>query len=69
MLEYLWFHLKNNNDSIYTDTDYIFTTAKLDDSLIVDDLGLMKDDMIGLTIKEGYFFPLYPFMGMEGELK
>jgi hypothetical protein len=40
---------------VYSDTDSIFTTKKLDDRFIGNDLGLMKDELNGLVIKEGYF--------------
>ena len=39
----------------YTDTDSIFTTKKLPDSLIGKDLGLMKDELNGCIISEAYF--------------
>jgi hypothetical protein len=41
--------------TVYTDTDSIFTTDLLPDHLIGKDIGLMKDELNGLTIKEGYF--------------
>ena len=40
----------------YSDTDCIFTTDILDDSLIGSDLGLMKDELNGSFIEEAYFF-------------
>ena len=39
----------------YTDTDSIFTSKKLDNSLIGKELGLMKDELDGNIIKEAYF--------------
>ncbi len=39
----------------YTDTDSIFTTSKLPDNMIGKELGLMKDELNGITINEGYF--------------
>lgn len=41
--------------TVYTDTDSIFTTDILPDHLIGKDLGLMKDELDGNTIIEGYF--------------
>ena len=41
----------------YTDTDSIFTTKKLPDSLIGKDLGLMKDELSGCKISEAYLPP------------
>jgi hypothetical protein len=46
---------KLNYDVLYSDTDSIFTTDKLPDNLIGGELGMMKDELEGLTIKEGYF--------------
>jgi hypothetical protein len=40
---------------VYTDTDSIFTTEKLESRFIGKDLGLMKDELDGLIIKEAYF--------------
>ena len=37
------------------DTDSIYTTETLPDKLVGDDLGLMKDELKGLTIREAYF--------------
>jgi hypothetical protein len=41
--------------TVYTDTDSIFTTNILSDDLVGKELGLMKDELKGLTIKEAYF--------------
>jgi DNA polymerase type B, organellar and viral len=41
--------------TVYTDTDSIFTTEVLPDHLIGKDLGLMKDELDGKFILEGYF--------------
>jgi DNA polymerase type B, organellar and viral len=41
--------------TVYTDTDSIFTTDILDSTLIGKELGLMKDELNGLTIKEAFF--------------
>jgi DNA polymerase type B, organellar and viral len=41
--------------TVYTDTDSIFTTDLLPDHLIGKDIGLMKDELNGITIKEGLF--------------
>jgi len=40
---------------VYSDTDSVFTTKKLDAKFIGSDLGLMKDELNGLTFKEVYF--------------
>ena len=42
----------------YTDTDSIFTNKPLDLTLIGKDLGLMKDELGGLVIKEAYFLDI-----------
>ena len=44
--------------TVYTDTDSIFTTDELPEFLIGSDLGLMKDELKGLTIQEGLFLGL-----------
>jgi DNA polymerase type B, organellar and viral len=44
--------------TVYTDTDSIFTTDILPEHLIGSDLGLMKDELNGLTIQEGLFLGL-----------
>ena len=41
---------------VYSDTDSTFTTKKLDEKFIGNDLGLMKDELNGLIIKEAYFW-------------
>lgn len=41
--------------TVYTDTDSIFTTDILPDHLIGKELGLMKDELNGKFIIEGYF--------------
>jgi len=46
---------KLNYDVYYTDTDSIFTKTKINPDLIGKELGLMKDELNGLTIKEAYF--------------
>jgi hypothetical protein len=40
---------------VYSDTDSIFTTKKLDDKYLGKELGYMKDELKGLIIKEAYF--------------
>ena len=40
---------------VYSDTDSVFTTKILDSKFIGNNLGLMKDDLNGLVIKEAYF--------------
>lgn len=49
---------KISKETCYTDTDSVFTTAKLPDHLIGEDLGLMKDELKGLVIEEAYFFDI-----------
>jgi hypothetical protein len=46
---------KINGDVVYSDTDSIFTTKKLDSKFIGKDLGFMKDELNGLVIKDAYF--------------
>lgn len=46
---------KINPNTLYTDTDSIFTTQPLPNHLIGKDLGLMKDELNGLRIKQAYF--------------
>jgi hypothetical protein len=46
---------KLDYDVFYSDTDSIFTTDKLPDNLIGSELGMMKDELEGCVIKEGYF--------------
>lgn len=48
---------KNRNDFnlLYTDTDSIMNDKTLPEELIGKDLGLMKDELSGLNIKEAYF--------------
>lgn len=41
--------------TVYTDTDSIFTTDTIPNHLIGSGLGLMKDELNGLFIQEGYF--------------
>lgn len=43
---------KIKDSTVYTDTDSIFTTEKLSDSFIGKELGMMKDELGGLVIKE-----------------
>jgi hypothetical protein len=47
---------KLNYDVLYSDTDSIFTSDKLPDHLIGGELGMMKDELEGDIIREGYFF-------------
>jgi hypothetical protein len=47
---------KIDDNVLYTDTDSIFTTKKLNDNLIDNNkLGFMKDELNGKVIKEAYF--------------
>jgi len=49
---------KIDGSCVYSDTDSIFTTKKLKDIFIGNDLGLMKDELKGLVIKEAYFLDI-----------
>jgi len=46
---------KIDPNTLYTDTDSIFTSKPIDQSLIGDGLGQMKDEMNGTIINEGLF--------------
>jgi hypothetical protein len=46
---------KLNYDVLYSDTDSIFTTQSLPQHLIGNELGMMKDELEGGIIREGYF--------------
>ena len=46
---------KLNNNCYYSDTDSIILGNKLDSSFIGGEIGLMKDELNGETIKEAYF--------------
>jgi hypothetical protein len=46
---------KIDPNTLYTDTDSIFTLKPIDPRLLGDGLGLMKDEMNGLVIKEALF--------------
>jgi hypothetical protein len=46
---------KMDGSCVYTDTDSVFVCNKLESNLIGYELGLMKDELDGLTIKIGYF--------------
>jgi hypothetical protein len=46
---------KMSEDVLYTDTDSIFTSKKLDDKLVGKDLGLMKLELDGNIIEEAHF--------------
>jgi hypothetical protein len=60
---------KLNTDCYYSDTDSVFTKTKLDPSLIGDELGLMKDELDGVLVKEAYFLGIkqygYSFMDKD----
>jgi hypothetical protein len=47
--------LKLDPNTLYTDTDSIFTSKPIDPSLLGDDLGKLKDELNGKVIKEAYF--------------
>jgi DNA polymerase type B, organellar and viral len=46
---------KIDGSCVYTDTDSVFIGNELAGKFLGTDLGLMKDELNGLTIKEGYF--------------
>jgi len=46
---------KLDPNTLYTDTDSIFTLETIDPNLIGDELGQMKDEMKGIIIKEAVF--------------
>jgi hypothetical protein len=46
---------KLDSGCLYTDTDSIFTSNKLPDNLINDEIGSMKDELSGKTIDKAYF--------------
>jgi hypothetical protein len=46
---------KIDPDTLYTDTDSMFTTKPIDTSLLGLELGQMKDELKGQVINEGYF--------------
>jgi hypothetical protein len=46
---------KTEGSCVYSDTDSIFSGNKLAGKFIGSELGLMKDELNGLTIKEAYF--------------
>lgn len=47
---------KLDPNTLYTDTDSIFTSVPLDESLVDQNkIGFMKDELNGCTISEGYF--------------
>lgn len=46
---------KIDGSCVYSDTDSVFLTKKLEDLYLGSDLGLMKDELKGLIIKEAYF--------------
>jgi len=46
---------KIDGSCVYSDTDSVFISNKLDAKFVGSELGLMKDELNGLTIKEAYF--------------
>jgi len=63
---------KIDGSCIYSDTDSVFTANKLEDKFIGSELGLMKDELKGLTIKEGYFLGIkkygYKYLDADNNL-
>ena len=57
--------------TVYTDTDSIFTTSKMDPSLIGPELGKMKDELAGKVISEAYFLGVkqYAYKVLDGTTK
>jgi hypothetical protein len=55
MMKYKAGSATHNDSIVYTDTDSIFTTEKLNNEELGKDLGLMKDELDGCIINEGYF--------------
>lgn len=49
---------KLNNNCYYSDTDSVILGNKLENKFIGEELGLMKDELKGGVIKEGYFLGL-----------
>jgi hypothetical protein len=63
---------KFDNHTLYTDTDSIFTSKKLDDYLInTSELGLMKDELNGKIIEEAYFLGIkqYGYYYFDNQIK
>lgn len=56
----------------YTDTDSVFIEGELPKEFIGKELGLMKDELDGLTIKEAYFLGIkqygYTYLNNDGKL-
>lgn len=50
----------------YRDTDSIFTTSKLPDSMLGKNLGLMKDELDGSIIDEAYFLDIIKYIYKDG---
>jgi len=48
-------NFKLNYEVVYSDTDSIFNKTKINHNLIGKELGLMKEELNGLIIKEAYF--------------
>jgi hypothetical protein len=57
---------------VYTDTDSVFISEKLDDKFIGSELGFLKVELPGLIIKEGYFLGIkkygYQFLDKKNNL-
>ena len=63
---------KVDGSCIYSDTDSLFMTKKLDSIYLGDDLGYFKDELDGLMIKEAYFLGIkkygYQYLDKDGNL-
>jgi hypothetical protein len=62
---------KLNDNIVYTDTDSIFTTEQLNIEELGKELGLMKDELDGCLINEGYFLGIkrYGYYYHDGKNK
>ena len=55
MIKLKTYCLNNRIKIFYTDTDSIFIDKPLSSKIVGDDIGLLKDEMKGLVIKEAFF--------------
>lgn len=63
---------KNNENCFYSDTDSIITNIPLDNHLMGDELGLMKDEMAGVIIDKALFMGIkkygYQYKDINGKV-